>query len=51
MNTPKYYDNRSLDAEVKMLEDRIAALKGEVVRLKAELDAAHAAIYQALQNL
>ncbi len=51
MKTSIDIENRDLVEVCKMQEDRITALKGEVTKLRAELEAAHAAIYQALQNL
>ncbi len=36
MNTAKDYDNRNLEAEVQMLEDRVAALARRIVELMGE---------------
>ncbi len=36
MNTAKDYDNRNLEAEVQMLEDRIGAMSRRIVELMGE---------------
>ncbi len=51
MNTATDIDNRDKDLIISEQEYRITALKGEVLKLRAELEAAHAAIYQAIANL